>query len=154
MKLLQKLNKEKAEKRAAKMLAIKGLINHMYSSMLKTILVSKLPSISKEYGNLDMKAIEYLSIVISEKFKDDEEFLLNVGATVYTEGTNEPVKISEEGCKKCSKYLQRLVTEELIFDLLKGYDEKTYQAGKLIEGMRGKVEMNTGKSYSIEESDK
>lgn len=154
MKLLQKLNKEKAEKRAAKMLAIKGLINHMYTSMLKTILVSKLPSISKEYGNLDMKAIEYLSIVISEKFKDDEEFLLNVGATVYTEGTNEPVKISEEGCKKCSEYLQRLVTEELIFDLLKVYDEKTYQAGKLIEGMRDKVEMNTGKSYSIEESDK
>ena len=150
MKLLQKLNKEKAEKRAAKMLAIKGLINHMYSSILKSILVSKLPSISKEYGNLDMKAIEYLSIIISEKFKDDDEFLISVGATVYTEGTNEPVKISEEGCKKCSEYLQRIVTDELVFDLLKDYDPNTYQAGKLIEGMRAKVEMSTGKSYSIE----
>lgn len=154
MKLIQKLNKEKAEKRAAKMLAIKGLINHLYSSMLKSILVSKIPIISKKYGSLDMKAIEYLTIVISDKYKDDNEFLLKVGSTVYTDGTDKPVQISEEGCKKCSEYLQEIITDELVLELLENYDEKAYLSGKVIEGMRNKIEMETGKSFAIEEENK
>lgn len=154
MKLIQKLNKEKAEKRAAKMLAIKKLINHLYSSILKSILISKIPVIAKKYGDLDMKAIEYLSIVISDKYKNDDEFLLNVGGTVYTDGTDEPVKISEEGYRKCNEYLQRLITNELVLELLENYDEKAYLSGKVIEGMRNKIEMETGKSFAIEESDK
>lgn len=153
MKLIQTLNKKKAEERAAKMLAIKGLINHLYSGILRGILTSKIPTISKEYGDLDFKAIEYLTIAISEKYKDDNEFLLKVGGTVYTEGTKEPVKISPEGYEKCNEYLQRLITDDLIFDLLKDYDATAYQAGKVIEGMKTKIEINTGKSYSIEGAD-
>ena len=142
MGVLKKINRKEKEYRAAKMLAIKNLTQHLYKNVLKGRLLMLGKQIENELKKIntelefDFECIDYILVHIGEQLIKEEKFFNLLSECVYTDGTEDSDHIHQEKYQEFSNYVLENITMDYIKPVIQNYSPKLHKQERVIEGMK------------------